>query len=235
MRPLNFGFLAHALCLNCANADVFNSERRESNKHVLSTSQRLSHDCSVKPYLLHLVKVQLQKRASRRSPGMLWPPGDLRGLLKIYLAPGSTGTWSDPGSNWDTGRINFLTMTCVEPRAGQRDGASHYVQRRFHLFVIWEFSLQWTHFLSNSTIYYLTSIIYSDRITVRNKKYPSPLHFTFDDPPYEEMRNRWWTWPDAHAWMLSLPHFLLGTSKNNKILILQPRPSQHLGCIIPHY
>lgn len=57
-------------------------------------------------------------------------------------------------------------------------------------FMLWKISslcnhgeapLQWSHILSNSTIYYLIAIIYSDRITMQNMHFFPPLHFTFDD------------------------------------------------------
>lgn len=44
MRPLNFGFLAHALRLSCTNADMFNSEPRKQQTHpvdIPETESRL--------------------------------------------------------------------------------------------------------------------------------------------------------------------------------------------------
>lgn len=98
-----------------------------------------------------------------------------------------------------------------------------------------EASPQWTHFLSNSTIYYLMAIIYSDRITVQNMTFFSLLHFTFDDSLYEffliteyEIQNLRWTWP-LQTWILSIPIFFtyfskeeLNKCKNQQISLFSP-------------
>lgn len=78
-------------------------------------------------------------------------------------------------------------------------------KERFHLFVITEKLFpQWTNFLSNSTIYYLIAIIYSDRITLQNMTFFSPpflisllmiRQYEFFLITEHEMRSVRWTWP----------------------------------------
>ena len=106
--------------------------------------------------------------------------------------------WDPPGFNWDTGKLFFssydLSRICSR---GKMTTLLTTCKERFHLFVITErFSPQWTHSLSNSTIYYLIAIIYSDRITMQNMQslFSSSVHSwwfaTMNSVSSEDMRCR---------------------------------------------
>lgn len=87
---------------------------------------------------------------------------------------GLIGMWGNEFTSHDLSRICSLgeVTTLLIAR-----------KERFHLSVITDASPQWTHFLSNSTIYYLIAITYSDRITAENDIFFPLLHFTSDDSP----------------------------------------------------
>lgn len=67
MRPLNFGFLAHALRLSCANTDMFNSEPRKQQTRPVDIPETDSQ-LQRQTIFAASYKVQFQKCASRRSP-----------------------------------------------------------------------------------------------------------------------------------------------------------------------
>lgn len=118
VRPLNFAFLANALHFYCINSNMFKSELRKQHKHFLSTSRRSQ---GPSPGTQHRDPAPGPSTGSKHqdlNPRLCSLPAPVSHAGRLHL--GLRELERNPGSNWDTGRINFPTMTCMEPRAGAK-------------------------------------------------------------------------------------------------------------------